>query len=213
MTKPIDRPRVKNTWSKPPGRKRNTVEDFWANVDKNGPGGCWIWNGSRKPSGYGQMRMANVRIITHRFAYEQIKGPIPAGLQIDHLCRVRECCNPDHLEPVTIRENVLRGIGHSAQNARATHCREGHEFTPQNTRRVSGSRICITCARARQREKGRKRAELIKADPSLAPHGVLTTYSNWRCRCADCKAVWSAYMREYHQRRVESASAVRRAAA
>lgn len=87
---------------------------------------------------------------SHRFAYELLVGPVPEGMQLDHLCRNRWCCNPEHLELVTPRENTLRGVGPSAVNAVKTHCKNGHEFTPENTRvdQRTGERGCWTCRRA-----------------------------------------------------------------
>lgn len=91
----------------------------------------------------------------HRVVYEALVGPIPDGMVIDHLCRQPSCVNPAHLEPVTRRENVLRGLTLPAANARKTHCKHGHEFTPENTYLFpTGTRGCRTCARAaKQREK------------------------------------------------------------
>lgn len=75
--------------------------------------GCWLWTGSSNPGGYGQIRLSVAEgarlVVTHHVTYEHFVGPIPVGLQLDHLCRVRLCCNPDHLEPVTQRENIRRG--------------------------------------------------------------------------------------------------------
>lgn len=84
----------------------------------------------------------------HRVSYESVKGPIPEGLVIDHLCRQRSCVRPDHMEPVTLKVNVLRGSSIFAKRARQTHCQNGHEFTPENTRRhgkEGRNRRCITC--------------------------------------------------------------------
>ena len=92
--------------------------------------GCWIWMGILNPDGYsirGSLR-------PHRVIYESFKGKIPDGLVIDHLCRVRCCVNPDHLEPVTNKENILRGVGPTAKNSKKTHCSKGHLFTEKNTR-------------------------------------------------------------------------------
>src|SRR5688500_4996363 len=81
---------------------------FWAKVDKTST--CWLWTGARHPLGYGHVRYGNRTSAAHRVAWELINGPIPEGLTLDHLCRVPACVRPDHLEPVTHRENVRRGI-------------------------------------------------------------------------------------------------------
>jgi hypothetical protein len=111
--------------------------------------GCWLWIGATSPKGYGQFRHGARRVLAHRFSYEYSIGPIPAGLQIDHLCRVRSCVNPSHLEPVTNRENILRGVGLPAVNNRKTECHNGHTFTSENTYTYMGPwekrRACRKC--------------------------------------------------------------------
>lgn len=108
--------------------------------------GCWIWDGCRARGGYGKVSRNGKTMMAHRFVYTELFGPIPDGLQLDHLCRTRDCVNPDHLEPVTCRENLLRGNTLQAKNAAKTHCPKGHEYTDQNTYRYpDGRRRCIAC--------------------------------------------------------------------
>jgi hypothetical protein len=117
---------------------------FMARVDASGD--CWLWTGGRAGyMKYGALRVDGRMTYAHRVAYELFVGPIPEGLQLDHLCSVPHCVNPEHLEPVTARENVLRSRGLTAQNARKTHCKYGHPFDERNTHRFRGRRYCRTC--------------------------------------------------------------------
>jgi hypothetical protein len=111
---------------------------------------CWIWQqGLFRATGYSQGHAPGGHPrLGHRLAYEAFVGPIPVGLNLDHLCRVIKCVNPAHLEAVTQRENLLRGESPVAINARRTHCINGHEFTPENTGRHGGHRRCVICRRA-----------------------------------------------------------------
>lgn len=110
--------------------------------------GCWLWTGAVNPHGYAKIRIDGTDWLGHRLAYELFVGPIPRGLELDHKCRVRSCINPDHMEPVTGRENILRGESVSAQNARKTHCNHGHKFMPENTYVYpNGHRVCRACKR------------------------------------------------------------------
>ena len=121
---------------------------------------CWEWHGAKVGQGYGAVTVAGQTLLAHRVSYEFYVGPIPEGLQIDHLCRNRACVNPDHLEAVLQKANLLRGESFSAKNARKTHCTKGHEFTSENTyryQRKDGSwrrdcRICRAAARRRSKE-------------------------------------------------------------
>lgn len=124
---------------------------FWVKVGQRGE--CWEWTGSLGNSGYGRYWSNGRSRLSHRAAYEELIGPIPDGWQLDHLCRNTRCVNPLHLEPVTPRENTLRGIGPSAINARKTHCRRGHEFSDENTASwgVKRRRWCRACAIERNR--------------------------------------------------------------
>lgn len=119
---------------------------------------CWLWTAAIDRAGYGRIGGADGRILyAHRVAYELAVGEIPKGLVIDHLCRVRHCVNPDHLEVVSQRQNILRGTAPVVENARKTHCKWGHEFTPENTRiRLrpgDTERVCIACAKIREAKR------------------------------------------------------------
>lgn len=122
------------------------AERFWAKVLKSE--GCWMWAGAKGGRGYGHIGDQGKVRGAHRVAYEFAKGPIPKGLTIDHLCRQRDCCNPDHLEAVTNKVNILRGVGTGAKNARKAHCERGHRFSIENTYTPSkGGRGCRECRR------------------------------------------------------------------
>lgn len=112
--------------------------------------GCWNWTGAVnwKRGGYGTVTLTGRKTTSaHRLTYELVVGEIPTGLDLDHLCRNRLCVNPKHLEPVTRRENLLRGQGATAINAAKTHCPQGHEYSPENTYVHPGTnnRRCRTC--------------------------------------------------------------------
>jgi hypothetical protein len=134
---------------------KNLENRFWAKVAVVGNVcECWLWIASKSTGGYGSFRAALSKSQgAHRFAYELMRGPIPAGLQLDHLCRVRHCVNPYHLEAVTCGENVRRGEAASkakAWHAAITHCTKGHEYTVENTKFApNGTRYCRECNRLR----------------------------------------------------------------
>ena len=132
--------------------KKMSIEGrVWQKIDKNNPNGCWVWTGAKARGGYGHINIGGKFPSAHRVVYEMIKGEIPEGLLLDHLCRNPSCVNPDHLEPVTHKENLKRGIGISSQNSKKTHCPQGHEYTEENTY-VSkrNQRTCKQCAREQQ---------------------------------------------------------------
>jgi hypothetical protein len=101
-------------------------EWFWEKVEPEPNSGCWLWAAASQSSGYGHIRRKGKDYRSHRVAYEALVGPIPDGLQIDHLCRTRCCVNPSHLEPVTCRTNLLRGETVTAMNAAKIECLRGH---------------------------------------------------------------------------------------
>jgi hypothetical protein len=118
------------------------------------PAGCWLWTAAKKPTGYGvySTRSPGHKKTwnAHRYVYEYLIGPIPEGLSLDHLCRVRHCVNPQHLEPVSIRTNLLRGQGTTGAKSRQTHCIHGHIFDAANTSiRPNGTRTCKRCRNER----------------------------------------------------------------
>jgi hypothetical protein len=121
--------------------------------------GCWLWQGATRPDGYFQiMEIGRALKPGHRVAYEYFRAEIPAGLVLDHLCFVRHCVNPWHLEPVTQYVNVHRSDSPWALNARKTHCNAGHEFTPENTYMRAGGRSCRECRNeASRRHRARKK--------------------------------------------------------
>lgn len=112
---------------------------------------CWLWTGSIRPNGYGKLTTPDATLSAHRAVYEMVRGPIPPGLDLDHLCRVRHCVNPAHLEPVTRRENLLRGATIPAAHASREQCRKGHPL--DGFKRTEGARYCKTCHRERQRAR------------------------------------------------------------
>jgi hypothetical protein len=132
----------------PPGPTEE--ERFWSKVDRRGAGECWEWLACRS-DGYGQFYpYHSTAVLAHRYSYELLVGPIPDGLQLDHLCRNRACVNPAHLEPVTQRVNILRGYGRGAIQARQTTCSQGHPFD-KVTRQ--GRRGCAKCDTATNRKR------------------------------------------------------------
>jgi hypothetical protein len=114
---------------------------------KKSKSGCWLWNGAKDSGGYGTIKLGMKRYSTHRLIFILFNGFIPKKMQLDHLCRVRNCANPAHLEIVTPKENVLRGNGIAAQNARKTHCKWGHPLSKENTYCEPGKtfRRCRMC--------------------------------------------------------------------
>jgi hypothetical protein len=130
--------------------KRTALERFEALCCPEPNTGCWLWfgadAGSRK--GYGEFWSGAKKVAAHRWAYEHFVGPIPDGLTIDHLCRTPSCVNPDHLEPVSLRENIRRGESISTRYARRDSCSKGHPLTEANVRlRKPGWRECRICCR------------------------------------------------------------------
>ena len=132
-----------------------TAQRFFAKVNFVGPvpelrpdlGPCWLWTGATGSHGYGHLKVNGRCVLSHRWSYEYVVGTIPHGLESDHLCRVRACVRPTHLEPVTRRENLRRGQGHGSE----THCPQDHPYSGKNLYiGPSGWRYCRACRAARR---------------------------------------------------------------
>ncbi len=139
---------------------------------------CWLWTGAPNAAGYAMLYMSPTnkpRVdYAHRFSYRLFIGPIPVGLDLDHLCRVRHCVNPDHLEPVTRKENIHRGL----RGVLKTHCIRGHAFDEENTVLTSQGRQCRVCNKMRARkywvDREKERAPIITRDYKR-PSGLSTS--------------------------------------
>src|SRR5690606_14651905 len=119
---------------------------FWQRTNLEPSSGCWVWSGARHGEGYGSFYWQGSMRLAHRVAYTALVGPIPSGLELDHLCRNRLCCNPAHLEPVTRGENMRRSplCGQAKRNK--THCLKNHPLSGDNLYVApNGQRQCITC--------------------------------------------------------------------
>lgn len=148
----------------------------WRNIHPEPNTACWLWSGYVNADGYGRgYAVAGGKLtMAHRITYEALVGPIPAGYELDHLCNVRPCCNPEHLEAVTHLENVLR------MRHRQTHCKWGHEFTPENTDMVRNGevRACLACRRVRNAAHVAR----VKADSKLREHRNALSRGSWAAR-------------------------------
>lgn len=141
-----------------PTMRQNTANDVLWKICAAGE--CWMWTGWYDSRGYGRVRWEKRAQQAHRVVYEIIKGEkIPKELTSDHLCRNHWCVNPDHIEPVTNRENILRGFNRAAMFARRERCPKGHEFTVRGA--TNPTRICRTCTNERVRNRNLLRRSLL----------------------------------------------------
>lgn len=154
---PLTAPSRPPKWS---SMMAKTIEErFWPKVQKTED--CWLWTAATA-RGYGKFSFGTLAnpsrmVHAHRFSYELLVGPIPDGLELDHLCRVKLCVNPAHLEPVTHQENTRRAPSNSAALLARTHCVNGHLWDAANTRTQRGWRLCRACGRERSRRHRAKR--------------------------------------------------------
>lgn len=164
---------------------------------------CWPWMAGTNRDGYGMFSLNGSNVSAHRFSYELFVGPIPEGKHLDHLCRFRGCEQPMHLEPVTNRENVLRGNGFPAQNARRTHCRKGHPFEDSNVYLYKGSarRFCLECRKQNYTRLREGVPSGANADKTHCAKGHEYSPENTRIlhdggrECRQCKRAWDLAFR------------------
>lgn len=204
---------------------QRTVARFWSKVNPNGPvparkpelGPCWAWQGAPGDKGYCYFWYKGKKRLAHRFSFELFVHAIPEDLTIDHLCRNRQCIRPDHLEPVTLETNILRGEGPAARNALTTTCWKGHPFDAENTYWYpNGDRGCRACMRAWQkasRNKGvgkgaHQRAKThCPAGHEYTPENTYVGPDGGR----DCRTCVRIRNREAQRRRRAAAKAAREA--
>ena len=164
------------------------MDRFWSKVDVGHPLGCWEWTAAKTANGYGNFGVEGKFRSAHRFAYELLIGPISEGLHLDHLCRVRNCVNPDHLEPVTNLENIYRGYG-AARNRLKTHCPKGHEYNEENTYiDPRGWRNCRICKKSSKKRISRQLSTHCFRGHELIVDN-LYIYPNGRRECRLCRAI------------------------
>lgn len=138
---------------------------FWAKANR--ADGCWLWEGTGDRKGYGRFGADGVRWLAHRYAYTVLVGSIPEGHELDHLCKITNCVNPAHLEPVLPAEHARRS-DQGAYQRRKTHCPAGHPYTPENTRMQGTGRHCRACESPRNGRKGSNNGNARLTDEAVA---------------------------------------------
>ena len=185
------------------GKELRIMDRLWARVRQDGE--CWLWQGKLSNHGYGLLSIKSKYVNVHRWLYQRVRGPLPAALTLDHLCRNPRCISPAHLEPVALRVNILRGQSPSALKASVTHCPYGHLYTPENTLGPPNRRTCRQCKLARDRRRY-QRYRLTHPAPEKVPvthcyrghaYDVDNTYvdTKGKRRCRACKREVDAALR------------------
>ncbi len=178
------------------------VSGFWSKVERTES--CWLWKGRLAKNGYARYHFGDGRtVMAHRVAYDLVRGPIPEGMTLDHLCRVRHCVNPAHLEPVAMKVNILRGDGVAARLARRRECTKGHG--PFSWSETEQRRICKECRNDNERKRRLRVAEENSANPnrSSAVSLAMRMWAKVNMRvCPDCGRKYIRPSRE--TRRTES---------
>ena len=151
-------------------------ERFWDKVAPDPNSGCWLWTANVSHNGYGEIKRYTQMVRAHRWAYSVLVKPVPPDFVVDHLCRTRCCVNPDHLEAVSIKENLMRGWTRAAENVKKTHCPQGHPYDDKNTFVNNGRRHCRTCSANRNKQwyynKEKRHGQVTKRKRILSQHVV-----------------------------------------
>lgn len=182
-----------------PTLSETQIARFWARVDKSGE--CWIWKGSITVRGYGQVYIDGGMFKPHRVAWTLTNRPILGGLPLDHLCRNHGCVNPSHLDAVPHKENVRRGESPTAANSAKSHCAQGHDYTPDNTKvNRWNRRRCMTCyANGLEKRKAQRLARGARprrVRPQCAICGAFLSLVKdaepLKVRCGKCGTEWTS---------------------
>lgn len=156
---------------------------FWAKVDKGVPSECWEWTAAMTRAGYGAWWTGERNIMAHRASFLIAHGDIPAGMVLDHLCRNRKCVNPAHLEPVSHKENILRGEGATARNSKKSHCPQGHSYDgPVAYVDDDGRRRCGVCRVKPAVLHGKYRTHCIHGHEFDSENTIIRGNGNRACR-------------------------------
>lgn len=168
----------------------DVMDRVMGHVEYDPFGGCWLWNSSLNPKGYGRVTVHGRQKQAHRVVFEAFMDTIPAGMELDHLCRVRCCVNPHHLEPVPGQVNRLRGLSSPAHNGLKECCPQGHPYSGANLVLYDGARNCRECGRVRRKEAKRVARALRISGQAPEPRGSRSDHTRHHALCSCGKIVW-----------------------